>query len=177
MATGNKEAFGGASQVTCTLTSLASGSARESAVTANTTNLFTDYMVSLTFTVGSGSPSTASPAVNIYANGSNDSNIWPIIQLSSGTPKATGAGDASLGTLGTPPNLRLIGSFGLQTTTTSSERTFCTEPFSLASAFGGNVPSSFSIVVENQTGVVFSASTATTAQYLEINGIYTTSGN
>jgi hypothetical protein len=177
-ATKNLEGFGGASQLTCTLTSLASGSTRESAVQSNTTNDYFDYLVSLTFTIASGSPSTlGGNCVNIYANASNDGTIWPIIQLSAGTTFTTGAGDASVGALGNPPNIRLIGSVGIQTTTSSAERTFRSEPFSLAQAFGGNIPSSFSIMIENSSGVVFSASTATTAQYLQINGIYTTSGN
>jgi len=167
--------FEGGAALTCTLTSLATGSTRESATKNNpsTTGDF-DYLVSLTFTLLSGSPSTTAPAINVYVGGSVDATLWPIIQLSSGAVKATGAGDASIGALGTPPNLALIGSFGLQTTTTGAERTFRTEAYSVAAAFGGTMPTAFSIFVENQSGVAF---TATTAQYLEINGVYSSSGN
>ncbi len=48
----------------------------------------------------------------------------------------------------------------------------------MAAAYrGGAIPDAFSILVENSTGIVFSASTATTANYIEVIGIYTTSGN
>jgi hypothetical protein len=176
-ATTNRPGYEGGTALACTTTSLASGSTRESNTKANpsTTGDF-DWMVTLTFTLASGSPSTTNPSVNIYANGSVDATLWPIIQLSSGATAATGAGDASVGALSTVPQLKLIGSYLLQTTTTNAERTFRTQPFSVGAGFG-TMPPAFSILIENQTGVAFSSSTATTAQYLEINGAYSSSGN
>lgn len=176
-ATTNLEQYPTAGQIACTLTSLATGSTRESATVSNTTNKYLDYLIQATFTIASGSPTTTGPYVNIYANGSEDGTLWPIIQLTSGAPVATGAGDASIGALGVPNNLRLIGSFGLQTTTSAGERTFRTEPMSVAQAFGGNVPPAFSILVENQVGVAFSTSTTSTVNYVEQQGLATTSGN
>lgn len=163
--------------VACTLTSLASGSARESAIVDNSANKFLDDLVALTFTIASGAPSTTGPYVNIYAAGSEDGTLWPVIQLASGAPQATGGGDAALGALGVPTNLRLIGSFGLQTTTSTVERTFRTEPFSVAQAFGGVLPPKYSIIVENQVGVALTTATATTAQYVQHQPITTTAGN
>jgi len=163
--------------IACTMTSLASGSARESATVDNASNKFLEDLVALTFTITSGSPSTAGPTVNIYAAGSEDGTLFPRVQLSSGAPFATGAGDGSVGALGSPNNLRLLGSFGLQTTTSNAERTFRTEPFSVAQAFGGVLPTKYSIIVDNQVGVAFSASTETTAQCLQHAPITTTSGN
>ncbi len=175
--TGNKIVYAASAALACTQTSLATGSTRESAVQANTTNLYFDTLVSVTFTIASGSPSTASPVVNIYANGSVDGTLWPIIQTSNGAVKATGAGDAAIGALGTPSNLKLIGQFGLQSTTTNAERTFRTQAFSVAQPFNNELPPAFSILLENQTGVAFSTSTATTAQLVDITGVYTSSGN
>lgn len=164
--------------VACTMTSLASGSTRESALIDNSSNKYLDDLIQLTFTIASGSPSTGGPFVNIYAIGSeNSTGAYPIIQNSAGGTIATGGGDASLGALGSPNNLRLIGAFGLQTTTSNAERTFRTEPMSVAQAFGGALPAKYSIAIENQVGVAFSTSTATTAQYLEHQPIATTSGN
>jgi hypothetical protein len=135
-------------------------------------------MVSCTFTLASGSPATSSQlAINFYANGSVDSNTWPIIMLSSGAVKATGAGDASIGALSTPNNMQSIGSFYIQSTTSSGERTFRTPAWSVAAAFNGTLPPAFSIMVENQTGIAFSTSTVTTANYLQYAGVYSTSGN
>lgn len=177
MSTKNLEAYAGSATLTCTQTSLASTSCRESAVRSNSSALNFDDQIAVTFTIASGTPSTSGPAVNIYANGSIDGSIWPIIQLASGAVQSTGAGDASIGALGSPSNLRLIGSFGLQTTTSSGERTFRTQPFSVAQAFAGNLPQSYSILIENQVGISFSSSTATTTQLVEVNGIYNTAGN
>jgi hypothetical protein len=175
--TANKEAYVGSAQITASLASLATGTAWESASRNVSTNLEFDDWIALTFTISSGSPSTTGPTVNVYANGSIDGTLWPIIQLSSGAPKATAGTDASIGALGTPPNLFLIGSFGIQTTSSSGNRTFRTQPFSVAQAFGGNPPTAYSVLIENQTGVSFASLTATTANYLEVNGVFTTSGN
>lgn len=182
-ATTNRPMYEGSAQLACTLTSLATGSTRESATKANpsTTGDFDSY-VAVTFTIASGSPSTGGAAVvNVYAGGSVDgTSRWPIVQLSSGATKSTGAGDAAIGALGSPPNLVLVGRFGLQSTTSSAERTFRTEAFSIAAAFaaaGVAPPPAFSIFVENQSGVALSSSTTTTAQYVELNGVYSSSGN
>lgn len=175
-ATNNLIGYGTAAQVACSQASLASGSSWESASTVNTSLKALEVLIQHTFTIATGAPSTNNPSVNYYAVGMQNAT-WPIIQLSSGAIKATGNNDASIGALGTPANLRLIGSFGLQTTTSSGERTFRTEPMSLSSGFAGVIPPSWSIVVENQTGLAFSSSTTTTANYLEILPIQTSSGN
>lgn len=176
-ATSNKIEYGGATQITCGIASLVSGSTRESATVANTSSKYFDYEVSLTFTLASGSPTTAATGVNVYANASNDGTLWPILQLSSGAIKATGAGDASIGALGTGINMPLIGTFNIQSTSSSAERTFRTQPYSVAAGFNGILPSAFSIMIENKCVVAFSTSTVTTANYLQANGIFTTSGN
>lgn len=179
--TGNKIAYSAGAGITCTMTSLASGSTRESNSVVNTTagSSYLDYPVALTFTIASGTPSTANPCVNVYANASPDNTLWPIVQLSSGATKATTGADQSIGALATTAmsQVRLIGSYGIQTTTSAGERTFRTPLYSVAAAFGGVLPPSFSLFVENQTGVAFSTSTATTATYLEGVGVYTTGGN
>lgn len=176
-ATKNLIGYASSATLACTQTSLASGSARESGTQSNTTNDYLDYLVQVTFTIASGSPSTAAPSFNVYANASVDGSTWPILENSTGGTRQTGGGDAAAGALGNPSNLVLIGVFGLQTTTSSGERTFRTQPFSVAQAFGGSLPPAFSIIVENQTGVALSASTASTTQLVELNGVYTTSGN
>ncbi len=176
-ATNNLIGYAGSATIACTQTSLASGSTRESAVRSNTSTKNLDDLIAVTFTIASGSPVTTVPAVNIYANGSVDGTLWPLIQLSSGAPFTTGAGDASVGALAAQANVKLIGSMLLATTTTSAERTFRTQPFSVAAGFGGVLPPAYSIMIENQVGVAFSTSTATTAQLTEVNGIYTSSGN
>lgn len=174
--TANKLAYGTPAQVAATIGSLATGSTRESASVSNTANLYFDYQVELTFTIASGSPSTTGPYVNVYANGSVDGTLWPIIQLSSGAPKATAGTDASIGALAVPSNLPLIGTFALQTTSSSGERTFRTPVYYVSSAYGA-CPEAISFMIENQMGVAFSTSTVTTANYLEVTPIYSTSGN
>jgi hypothetical protein len=176
-ATSNLTGYAGSATIACTQTSLGIGSTRETAVRSNTSAKNIDDVVAVTFTLASGAPNTGGGYVNVWANGSVDGTIWPIIQLSSGAVFQTGGGDASVGLLGAPTNLRLIGSFGLQSTTSSGERTFRTEPYSVGAGFGGVLPPAYSLLLENQSGVVFSTSTASTAQLVEVNGIYSTSGN
>jgi hypothetical protein len=176
-ATKNLIAYAASAQLACSIASLATGTSRESATQSNSTNLYFDYGVALTFTIVSGTPTSTGPFVNIYAVGSVDGTIWPIIELSGGTTKTLGGGDASVGALSVPNQLSLIGQFAFQSTGSGAERTFRTEMYSVASGFNGVCPEAFSIVIENQTGIAFSASTVTTANYLDITGIYTTSGN
>ena len=176
-ATSNLLAYGTAVQLACGIASLAAGSARESASTTNSSTKVFDYEVQLTFTIASGSPSTTGPYVNVWAVGTGQDSLWPIVQLSSGATKTLGAGDSSVGALGSGSFLSQIGTFSFQTTTSSAERTFRTEPYSLALGFNGVCPYNFSIIVDNQTGVAFSTSTVTTAAYLSATPAYTTSGN
>ena len=177
MTTTNKIAYPNASaQIACTMGSLAVTSTRESAVVDNTTNLFLDALVSVTLTIASGTPTSTGAYVNVYANASEDGTNWPIIQKSDGTVYTTGAGDASAGILGTPGNLKLIGVINVMTTTSSGERTVRSEPFSVAAAFNNALPRKWSIFLENQSGVVFSTSTATTANYVSYTGIAVTNG-
>jgi hypothetical protein len=175
-ATKNLENFETAGSVTCTQTSLANGSSRESNVIDNSSNQFLDDAITVTFTLLSGSPSTSGASVNIYVACSPDGTLFPKIQLSAGTTFQTGAGDASVGALATPNNLRLIGTFGLQSTTSSGERTFTTEPMSIIQAIGW-LPKKYSVIVENASGVAFSASTTSTAQNINHAPLSTTSGN
>lgn len=175
-ATKNLENFETAGAVTCTMTSLATGSSRESAVIDNSSNLYLDDSIQVTFTIASGSPSTSGAALYVYVAYSTDGTIFPKIQLSNGTTFQSGAGDGAVGALGVPSNLRQIGSFTLQSTTSTGERTFTTEPMSIMAVLG-YLPKKYSIVVENQLGVALSSSTTTTAQNLEHSPLSTTSGN
>jgi len=163
--------------ITATLPSLASGSAWESAVVDNSSNKFLDDLITVTFTIASGTPTSNGPYVNFYAAASADGTLFPQTQLSNGTTYATGTGSQSVGALGVPPNLRLIGSMALQTTNSAAERTFRTEPMSVARAFGGVLPQKYSIIVENQVGVALSSSTTTSANNIAHQPITTTSGN
>jgi hypothetical protein len=176
MATKNLENFETPGVVACTQTSLGIGSSRESAVIDNSALQFLDDVITLTFTIASGTPSTSGASVNIYVAASPDGTLFPRVQLLTGAPFQTGAGDASVGALGAPNNLRMIGSFGLQTTVSVGERTFTTEPMSVMQALG-YLPKKYSIIIENSTGVVFSSSTTTTAQNLNHSPLSTTSGN
>ena len=49
----------------------------------------------------------------------------------------------------------------------TANKTYTSEPLSVAAAFGGVMPRKWAIVVENRTGIAFS--TGTSAQYSGIN--------
>ncbi len=177
MATNNLIGYAGSASVACSQASLATTSVRESAVRSNTAAKNFDDLVAITFTIASGSPSTGGAWVNFYVNGSVDGTLWPLVQLSSGAMFTTGTGDGSVGLIAVPNGLRSLGSVVVSTVTSTGERTFRSQPFSVAAAFGDRMPAAYSIMIENSTGVAFSTSTATTAQLVHVNGIYTSSGN
>ena len=170
------EKFTAAAQVACTIASLASGSARESDVIDNSSTKHLDKLIQLTFTLASGTPSTSvGPFVNLYVAAQEGSDLFPTANLNTGAPFQTGAGDASVGARGNPANLRPLGTFTILSNSSNAERSFRTQPFSVAAACGGIIPNKFSIIVENLTGLAFSSSgTSTSRNYLSQTGISTT---
>lgn len=138
-----KQAFGASTAITITLASLASGSARQSAVVDNASNLFLDVMVNLSVKLASGSPG-GERTVYVYVYGSEDGTNY--------TDNATGS-DAAI-TMRSPTNLRPL---GIINTPDSGALTYKSGPMSVAAAFGGVIPRKWGIVVVNNTGLALSA--------------------
>lgn len=137
MTTAFKESFPSDNNtITCTLASLASGSARASTAVDNTTNLDLDAHVFIGIKTGTIS---GTAYVNVYAYGTADGGTTY-------TESATGS-DAAL-TLVSPTNLRFLGVVN----TPSSTTTYYAGPFSVAACFGGILPEKWGIVIENKTG-------------------------
>lgn len=133
------EAFGTNGQTfTCTLASLANGSARQSTIIDNTSNLFLDVLMMLKVKTGSSGVS-ATGVVNVYAGGTVDN--------ASTLTEGAGSTDAAI-TLVSPTNLGFIGSVNAVANGTS----YTSKPFSIAAAFGGILPAKFFVVIENKTG-------------------------
>lgn len=154
-----KIAYGTSTAITCTLGSLASGSARESTVVDNGSNLFLDAIVNLSVKLAAGSPAS-DKCVYIYAYGSEDGTNY--------TDNATGS-DAAL-TPRSPSNLALI---GIISTPDSGAVTYKSGPLGVASAFGGILPRKWGIVVKNMTGLAFSGTENDHSK--SYTGIYQTS--
>jgi hypothetical protein len=133
-----KTNYGASNQaVTITLNSLNNTLARSSAAIDNTTNLYVDALIQLTIKTG-GTSTQASGVINIFAYGTTDG----------GTTYPDGSGtDVGL-TLLKPTNFVMIG----QINAVANAVVYKSEPFSIAAAFGGVLPASWGIVVENQTG-------------------------
>lgn len=130
--------------------STTTGMAESAARTTDTTKNVVDTQVRVTVTVGAITPS-ASTVINIYAYGSIDGATWPGgasgAEVIDGTDKALTV--SSLGN-----GLRFLGQ--LLAHTASIAHT--SEPFSIASAFGGVVPQKWGVVIQNQTAVALAAS-------------------
>lgn len=134
-----------AQTLTCTLASLASSATvgRESTAIDNRTNLFLDVAIQMIIKVQSGTIAN-DQAVYVYAYGTvNDGTDY--------TGSASGT-DASY-TQDAPTTLRLLGLLPMPT----SNKTYKSSVWSLASAFGGIVPAFWGIVVRNYTGLALSA--------------------
>lgn len=140
-----KTLYGTSNQaITCTFTSLTNGSYRQSTVIDNSSNLFLDALVMVKAKSASSSTS-ATGYVAIYGYGTADG----------GTTYDGGASgsDASYTVDVTPPNLVLIGILNLNANSTTVQRTF-----SVATAFGGQLPQKWGIIVLNATGATLDAS-------------------
>jgi hypothetical protein len=138
-----KVTYGTSTAITCTLASLAGGSARESTALDNTSNLFLDVLVYVACKLQTGTPGS-DKQINVYVYGSEDGTNY--------TDNATGT-DAAI-TLRSPSNLRVI---GVLATPDSGALTYKSNPMSVAAAFGGVMPRKWGIVVENRTALTFSA--------------------
>lgn len=140
-----------AQAITCTINSLASASARASSAIVNNNSIpYEDYLVNVTIVSGSTATS-ATGYVNVYAVGSVDGG-------STYGEGATGS-DAAI-TLTVPSNARLIGTLNVVANTT----TYHSNPFSVASAFGGTLPDHVAIIISNQSGHALAAA-GCSAQY------------
>jgi hypothetical protein len=139
--------------ITVTLASLASAASRASTAVDNTTNLFLDALVQIGIKTGTVA-GTAYIAVYAYGTANNGTNY---IEGVSGT-------DAGI-TLTSPTNLKLLGILN-----TPILNTTYNGMFNVAAAFGGQLPASWGIVIQNNTGGTLDA---TEANHLKVyQGLY-----
>lgn len=152
-----KNAYGTQNQAfTITLNSLANGSYRQSTVVDNTSNNFLDYLVSLIIKSGASGVSSTGTIV-VYAYATTDGTNY--------TDGASGTDGAMTPT--SPSNLIYLGTINV----VANAVTYYGGPFSIAAAFGGQIPEKFGIVVYNNTGAALN-STTNSANY---QGVYATS--
>ena len=142
-----KPVYAAAAAITCTLTTLANAASRQSLVVDNTANLYLDALVSLTIKTAAGSLATT-PYVDVFA--------YALADAAGAGPNYTDAatGTDAAFTLATNYNLKQIGRVNVNAAATNTY----SPPFSVAQAFGGNLPSKWGIVVNNQTGLALDAS-------------------
>ncbi len=143
-ATTTKTLYGTSNQaITITITSLANGNYRQSTAIDNSTNLFLDALVMCK--VKSNAASTSGTGyVAIYGYGTADGGTT----YDGGVTGTDGSYTVDV----TPPNLVLIGILNLNANSTTVERTF-----TVATAFGGQLPQKWGIVVSNQTAATLDA--------------------
>lgn len=121
----------------------------------NSSNLFGDALVQVQVKTASSGLATV-PYVNVYAYGTSASTY----------PDGFSGSDGAYS--GTAANLIPIGRMSTPTVST----TYTSEPLSVANAFGGKLPTSWGIVVENQSGNTLDASVGS-AWYQGTLGQYT----
>jgi hypothetical protein len=143
--------YDAATAITLTLTSLASGAARQSAKVDNTTNLYLDALIEpAAIKTATGTLATGA-VVSIYAYGSIDGTTW--------ADGLTGS-DAAW----TPPtNItgRLIAQVPIDTAATA--KTF--NSASVALAFGGTLPPFWVIAAVNSTGLALDGAAGGSVSY------------
>lgn len=128
--------------ITCTITSLGSGSARESTAVVNTANLFMDVKVQVKVKTNAAGTS-ATGAVNVFAYATGDD----------GTTYSGGATGTDAAYTANKDQLIFLGSIPAVANATTYVGLF-----SLSRAFGyGGIPAKWGIVVDNQSGAALDA--------------------
>lgn len=130
--------------------STTTGFAESAARTTPTGVNIIDTQVRVTVTVGAITPSV-STVINVYAYGSIDGTTWP---GGSATAEVIDGTDKALTTSSLGNGLRFLGQILAHTASIAHT----SEPFSIASVFGGVVPAKWGIVIQNQTAVALAAS-------------------
>ena len=149
MATHSKFGYGTQGQaITLTISGVADNSARESTAIDNSSDRFLDLLIQGTITVTTAATLTTNPVVYLYAYGSNDG----------GTVYSGGASgsDAAFGAV--PQDLDNCARLGTVACITMDE-VYKSDVFSVAAAFGGIMPDSVGIILENQTGQALNTAT------------------
>ena len=143
------------SAITCTITSLATNTLRGSTAVDNTSNLFDDALVQVQVKTNTSGTNSAG-YVNVYA------------YATSATTYPGGFNGVDGAYSGLVANLRPLDRFS----TTANNTIYTSNVISVASAFNDKLPSSWGIVVENQSGATLDASVGS-AWYQGVSGQYT----
>lgn len=144
-------AYSSQTSITITLASLATAAARQSTVVDNTSNLYLDALVTVQV-IFANTALSADQVAYVYAYGGDQG----------GSPIYTGGATGSDGsyTMTSPTPLKLIGIIpAVQNATVTAG------PFSVATGFGGQLPSKWGIVVYDNAGPAFTAGTNTATFY------------
>ena len=160
-----KANYPAASDATITLASLASDAnllqGRESSEVVNTSNLYLDYLISGKITTGT--TPTVSKVIEVWAIGSWDGTNWP--DVFDGTDSAETITSADIKN----SVCRLVASM---TVSATSNVTYPFGPVSLASLFGGVVPTKFVFFVTHSTVAALNATAGN--QQIRIQPYYET---
>jgi len=136
-----KALYASSVSITISFNSLGDGNARESTAIDNSSNLYLDAHVRVSFSVGTVANEKR---CLVYAYGSEDGSTYP--------DTVTGS-DAAI-TLETPPVIQLA--FVVPTPTSS--KVYESDVFSIARLFGGVLPRKWGIVVANRSGAALAGS-------------------
>ena len=142
--------YGPANQsITITLNSLAgSGNQQQSTAISNTGTVYLDAQVQFSVVTTNGAVSTG--AVKCYSYATAGSSYGDTVTGTNGTV-----------TLTAPPNLRLLSVLNCP----SGSTVYTSDPVSVAAVYGGMLPPSWGIVIENDTGAAFGSSTSNLAWF------------
>ena len=156
--------YGTSQALTCTMANLATGAARTSDAQDNSGSALRalDALLSVKLAINSGADTGNDNAVYVYLYGTEDDTNF--------THNATGV-DAAY-TLATSTEAgNLIGPYVIDFPTATNHAIHVGGPWSVANAFGGNLPRKWGIIVWNRTNGSLSTSTVVTVSYTLINNV------
>jgi hypothetical protein len=147
------------SSLTVSLNSLASASARQSAVVDNSSNLYLDILLGGGFKTASGSLGS-NPNISIYVSALSDGTNYG----GSYGSNTLGGGDAAFTMPTNTGNLKLASVVPINVAASTEYM----EPVSISALFGGTLPSRFCVVFQNNTGLALDSSAGGAAEYLGV---------
>lgn len=164
-ATSVKIAYGSSSNLTITLASLATSSTllvgRESTEVDNSSNLYSDYLLSGKITTGT-SP-TASKSIEVWVVAQLDDSTYPDVFDGTDSAETITSDGVKYG---------IVKLAAIITTSSTSDVSYYFGPVSVAAMYGGSLPRKFVVFVTHNTGQNLNATGGN--QQITVKGVYYT---
>lgn len=137
------------------LASSTTAAASSAAITVGTSANVVDHLVQLTLTGPATMTATAATMVNVFVYGSADGTVWAGDSITNELVDGT---DKAIVFSVNGKNALFLGTIPMTLTTAGTSTVYKSEPFSIASVFGGILPAKYVVAINNAAGAALPAS-------------------